>query len=363
MPPCATADSVFFRSNRIGMPLEEISPTLRDDYSYVLERKREGPIIEEILTRDGEVFRTSMYERKGKLTYGRHYEGPAGGKLLRETVESGGRLLEEKINDNSGGEVRRYGWKESVLEYTEIYFSDGTITRNRFIRGEEGQLLQVVRELLPPADSSEGREKGEELPLAEETVAEFHSSPEGGTNQWHIDPAGDTHFFSQDRKSKIHEKYCNGVLSYTYKEEVHSGGIKTIEIFHEEEREIVKDLDENRKILSMTESGKGGVTHASYSYEGGLLRELRVEKNDTVEKTLYEYADTDNPDALPQREILYRNGKVVKEIFYIEGSTGGGTTEGRTADRRELLYREGVPIVELLYDGDEVIESNSLLTE
>lgn len=345
-PTLLASETVFFRSNGLGLPLEEIAPTMRDDYPYILERQDSGNRIEEILRRDGEVFRTSIYEFKGDMLYGRHYDGAEGrGELLRESVEVNGKLLEEKITEKHGREVRKYSWDGDMLESTEVISADGTRLVNRYVRGEEGQLLQVVRQ---DPDVKYG---------SDETVAEYQYFEEGrGINQWHIDPAGCTHFFFDDANSRVHEKYCDGKQTYSYREQRKDDRITLVENFPTERRKLVSVLDEKRQPLNSTETIGETVVRRYYRYEAGLLRELRVERGDIIEKTLYVYNDVSeaagDPDAQAQGEMLYRNGTPVKEISYLEGES-----------RKEVLYREGKPVVELLYDGEELVGTTSLIEE
>ena len=63
----------------------------------------------------------------------------------------------------------------------------------------------------------------------------------------------------------------------------------------------------------------------------------------------YEYSGSEDPDTKISRETEYENGVPVRKTSYQPG------------DRRTVvLYRKGKPVVELIYEGEEIMDRRSL---
>ena len=89
-------DFSYYRSNSLGMALEEISPRQLDDHTFVLRRSSNNIRVDELLYKDGQAYQRAEYEWKNDLKYARFYEN---GTLIRESIEQAGRLQEERVTD------------------------------------------------------------------------------------------------------------------------------------------------------------------------------------------------------------------------------------------------------------------------
>src|SRR6056297_2833053 len=136
----------FFRSNSLGMAVEEVSSYRVDDYEFVLRRITNGASVTETLLRGGKEVQRAEYEWKGQIKYGRFYEQ---GTHVRETVEANGRLQEERLftvaDSSNAAERSVYEWSKGELQGVEVFSDDQTpLAEEKYIRSNEGKLLQVI---------------------------------------------------------------------------------------------------------------------------------------------------------------------------------------------------------------------------
>ncbi|HKK66185.1 MAG TPA: hypothetical protein VJ967_10050, partial [Clostridia bacterium] len=141
-PAAADAQDIsYYRSNRLGMALEEISPRQLDDHTFVLKRSSNKIRVDELLYKDGQEYQRAEYEWKNDLKYARFYEN---GTMIRESIEQAGRLREERIIAPGAVERRVYEWEKGHLKGVRVIQDEREWTEE-YIRGTDGALQQVLR--------------------------------------------------------------------------------------------------------------------------------------------------------------------------------------------------------------------------
>jgi len=323
----------FFRSNSLGMAVEEVSRYRVDDYEFVLRRITNGASVTETLLRGGKEVQRAEYEWKGQIKYGRFYEQ---GTLVRETVEANGRLQEERLftvaDSSNAAERRVYEWSKGELQGVEVFSDDQTpLAEEKYIRSNEGKLLQVIRNA---PDSSGGAR-----------VAGSYSSLAGSHSQWHLTGQETSYFFYSNQKNRISEQYRKGEL--VYRKEVLKTEESTVidELYPLEEKQVRSVYSADDRILNSRTTAPAETIQSEYLYQNGELTELRQTKNGTVKRVVYTQGAGEQAD-----EAIYENGVLQKQVQY------------RGEDRRtEVLYRNGEAVARVEYEGEEAVSRESLI--
>jgi hypothetical protein len=332
-PAAAEAQDIsYYRSNNLGMALEEISPRRLDDHTFVLRRSSNKARVDELLYKDGQEYQRAEYEWKNDLKYARFYEN---GALIRERIEQAGRLREERIITPDAVEQRVYEWEKGQLRGVRV-IQDAKEWTAEYIRGTDGALQQVLR----AENKNEAR------------IAGIYSGSqrEKSQTQWHFTEDGSSYFFylnHEKGEQQVTEKYRDGTLTYR-KEAVRKQDIRVVEEqFFEQEKQIHTVFsDEGRKLFSRIETPEGTVRE-EYTYQDGRLSELRRRGPEKEERVLYTPGEGFQPD-----EKIFRDAKLQKEVFYHE-------EERRT----EVLYRNEEALARIEYRAEDVVKRSSLLQE
>src|SRR6056297_4363759 len=303
-------DISYYRSNSLGMALEEISSRQVDDHTFVLRRSSKKYRVDELLYKDGQEYQRAEYEWKNDLKYARFYED---GSLIRESIEQDGRLREERIITPGAVERRVYEWEKGQLRGVRVIQDEKEWTEE-YIRGIDGALQQVLR--------SENKN--------EPRTAGIYSGSQRvkSQTQWHFTENGPSYFFylnHEEGEQQVTEKYHDGTLTYR-RETVREDDSRVVEEqFFEQEKQIHTVFsDEGRKLFSRIETPEGTVRE-EYTYQDGRISELRRTGPEIDERIVYNRGEGSQPD-----EKIFRAGKIHKEVFYHD-------EERRT----EVLYRKG----------------------
>jgi len=330
-----SAESIeYFRSNNLGLPLERISVHQKDDYRYVLERRREESEVTDLLYLEGDISQKAVHQWKNEKVYSRFYDGDI---LMREAIEQDGRIAEEIVYAVEGRLIRRYGWIEGELEYVDTELEKGYVERRRYIRSEDGRLLQIQKELLTEDTKNESI-----------SVSGFqYLEDTENVRQWHIDQTGCVHFLYQSGERKKYEKYCKGAL------------IRKTEDYTEGDRRILIEEDLSRNNKSRTEFDTAGnidyrelregdnLIEEFYAYESErLTSKTRVSKSGT-ESVLYFY---DGQSGSIEKETHFDNDIIKKEVHYYPENI-----------KKIVVFRQAQPVAELTYEGEELTERKSLI--
>ncbi len=335
-------DASYFRSNSLGMALEEITQYQTDDFTYVLKRKKNSSndqankqhsYIKDILLKNGEEYNRAEYEWKNGIKYSRFYED---GSLIRETIEKNNRVHEERLyNKNGGSVVYTYEWIKGELFSIKTLHQDDDVSSStsEYIRGKSGRILQVV-EL---TDKNEQRIRGI-----------YSGSGESGSNvQWHFAEDKLSYFFYSINDKDITERYREGELNYRKQEFSQENQTIKIEVFPKIKKEVRTVFNEEGRKISRSTETPDGLVYENFIYEDGELVESLRKGTDGSQRIVYTPGEGESPD-----EKIFKDGSLQKEIFYFP--------EKR---RTEVLYRKGEAIVEVEYIGEETVNRRSLLKD
>ena len=325
-------DISYYRSNSLGMALEEISSRQVDDHTFVLRRSSKKYRVDELLYKDGQEYQRAEYEWKNDLKYARFYED---GALIRESIEQDGRLREERIITPGAEERRVYEWEKGQLRSVKVIQDEEEWTKE-YIRGTDGALQQVLR-----ADNKN-----------ELRIAGIYSGSQRKKTQtqWHFVEGGLSYFYylnHEQDEQQLTEKYRDGTLTYRKEALRKEDTLVVEEQFLEQEKQIHTVFsDEGRKLFSRIESPEGTIRE-EYTYKDGRLSELRRTGPEIDERIVYNRGEGSQPD-----EKIFRAGKIHKEVFYHE-------EERRT----EVLYRKGEALARIEYRGEDMVNRSSLLQD
>lgn len=322
----------YFRSNSLGMALQEISEYRINEYEYVLKRKGGEAGLTEILLKAGKEQQRAEYQWKGALQYGQFYEQ---GRLIRETIETEGRLQDERLflttDSNAEFERRVYEWADGELQRVKVFRNDAVQTIEEYIRSREGKLLQVLQ-------------RG---PDEAEQVSGVYSLPDARHTQWHFTAGGRSYFFYSEQGNRISEEYLRGNL--VYRKETLQGEETTIvsELYPEQDKRLRSVYRPDGKILSRQTDDPSSRMQAEYSYRDGELTEMLSRENGAETRVLYYRGEGDQPD-----ERIYVNEVLQKVVRYHGGKR-----------RTEVLYRNGEAVARVEYEGEEAVGRESLIED
>ena len=324
-PGLETGEIRLFRSNAMGMTIEEISLYRKEEYPHVLSVYREE---------EKEIRR--LYEEGRLLTqWERIYQGE---RLIQEQEKTGetiiqrrynrGLLTEEKlIKPQEPEELRKYlyGKKETLREIS-LFRDNVLVHKDVYLTDNRGRLLGVRR------FEGEGPPR---LNLYGQPSSEL-------SREWH-EFDGLSEFF-QFRKGSLQmrEVWKEGRLiekeDWTDTEE---GRMSRLNL-PEEEREIIQYFDKEGVLISQEEKGAKETVKEQNVYVDGLLAEKVRRRSGERIKYSYKY---DEDERLAMEEVE-KNGLLVQRITFEDG--------GR--ERRET-YRRGRLLVTVIYENDVPVET------
>lgn len=325
----------FYRSNRLGMALQEISRYRINDHDFVLKRIREEDGAREFLLQNGKEIQRAEYEWKGDVKHGRFYDQD---RLMRETVETDGRLQEERLFSRSGSERpverRVYEWRDGELQGVKVLSSESAAensraggVQNMYIRGRDGKLLQVLN--------------------SESGVTDSYSTSGSRSTEWHFAADGSSYFYYTEGATQISERYSAGTLVYRKAVRDSEESRQVDEWYPREEKRVSSVYSSAGDLLRRRSATPDAVVHSEYSYQAGELAEQQQTVNGTERRILYSAGGGEQPD-----EKIFENGVLRKEVQY------------HGADRRtEVLYRDGEAVARVEYEGEEALSRESLIGE
>lgn len=325
----------YFRSNSLGMALEEISSFQTDDYTYVLKRRSKKNFVEDVLLKEGKEYNRAEYEWKSGIKYSRFYEKDT---LKRESIEKDGRIQEERIFDNNNEALRRlYEWDSGALVSIKTLPQDSENETDQrvdeYVRGKNGNLIQVIQS---------GNQRTTK-------VTGIFSSPltQGSRIQWHFAEKGLSYFFYTLGEREITERYREGELVYRKGLLRKKQESRMEEEYPKLEKEIYTEINEDGNIVFRRIRTPEGTVSEEFKYENGRLVESLREGLGAPRRVVYTPGEGPRDD-----EKVYEDDVLRKEVHY-HGD------EGRT----EILYRRGEPVVKIEYEGEEVVERSSMLKD
>jgi hypothetical protein len=324
-------DSILYKSNSLGMKLEELSREDADDHPWVLAVETGGQRYREVLLSKGEieVWQETVSEEGGKKTFVRaESDGSVIKRVYRDNL-----LLEYHETEPDGAEVvRSFTYFDGVLLSAEIR-RDGRLAETAsYIRLSDGSLH--MRQITPHAVDSEKQPLSDLLILASDrlstavlgTASDFsvvRSYPNGLliSQKW----VSGSQAAGGDRV-----KEADGVMIVTRREaggaelsiEYNSAGLAERETRTDEDGSVTTlfSYDQNNRLIrseTVTDSGKRTV---EYVYDGDRLC-CETEFADGMPVSRRTYGESE------VREEVYRNGRIYLIVTYEEDGTTIRDTE------------------------------------
>lgn len=312
-PPLGAIE--YYRSNALGMKLEQISEIRLDEFEYTLTVEVAGNKEVRILKRQGEEVSRRTVETLADGTL-QETEITGDERIVRKMRD--GRLMEETL-ERSGEleEIRRYIYDDAGLVKKEISGPGGILYTDHFERTDSGRLRRVIRE----------------FPDGTSVVSRYSTGPEGLAEEAHTSGEETTRF-----------RYTGSIL---VAEENWNGDelLTRTEFFPEDSSERETDFTtdtvttrfydkEDRVVREVIES-PGGREIREYSYRGKLLTEETRRIKGVVERWVYEYGEGDERTAFD----YYRDNELIKRRVFENEDT-----------YRDIIMRAGKPILEVYYE-------------
>ncbi len=303
----------YYRSNKLGMPLEKIEKYRIDEFEYYLEKKTSGLKEENILYQnsdivmENEIYYTSDKKPERELT---KEDNTVTEKKYRNLL-----IYEEKIiNPDKTGIIRKYNYNEnsqlySVDELTLEGIPDNRVTYERDIKG---RIISVVRLVL--RDKNTGLKDPEPV---EDQFSKYRFSGRNLTEEWHgsSDTTGSFIYYSSDGKiSGIMQKKEGKTVSekkYFYE---NTGAYRTEEIIPDAKEKNIQYFDTagniTEEVLSL---GDKAVLKTTWFYnDKKIVKKISTSEKGT-ERSLYVYSG----DKVSGEKMFF-NGELVYEKVYTD---------------------------------------------
>ncbi|MCF7943053.1 MAG: hypothetical protein K9L21_01310 [Spirochaetia bacterium] len=330
----AVGESVFYRSNSLGMKLEKIQESEKDDYPWIIRASQTADAYEEVLLKDGiyEIWFETTTQVQGRRIVNRMFSD----KTRTEQIFRDNLLIEMKETAPSGSETRK------ILSY----FSGELLSIQLF---EDSQLYETVTYIRRSDGSLHMRQ--------------VHIHDAGGSI---IDEILIIDSDSQSRA--ILGKSADFSLIRSY-----SNGMIVSEKWISDEKidSPVSVQEEVGGTLIVTKTDTDG-TEIVTTYNSEGLREQETRKNPTgTTTTLYFY---DDKNRVASRESVGKAGKTVTDYSYdsrgsLQSETDylDGTIQRKLiyslSGNREEIYREGKLYLSILYEADGKTVKDTQLAE
>jgi hypothetical protein len=312
-----------FRSNSLGMPLEEISGYRRDEFDFVLERYE----------RDGAA--TAILYHKGRETASWDRTFGTGGILEREKEVRGDEVTErvftqgilmEEIHTSPDGSVEKfvYSYRDGQVQEIRRVTGDDTVpeTRLSYRVGPDGRLLGV----------SQGSDE------EEERRTDYFFRKDGGYGEWHQREGQAEYYQFQDGRQVLQEQWQDRVLLERIVWTEEDGRFMRVREYPGEDRIVYELLDDDGRLLGQEERSSGGILYREFVYRDDNLFQMTERKPGEKLRYTYFYG----PDGLTE-ERMERNDLLATRTLYLpEGR------ERRETYRRGILltvveYKDGIP--------------------
>lgn len=329
----AAAQRIYV-SNNLGMPLEEIHPSRREEFDYILVVAREGEVQRRTLFHDGQPV------RRWELDPGeeREYEG---GELVQlRRYDEQGRPTEEQSFEK--GELSRrtvYHYGRERLERLDTYGPDGTLLHSDHYRlSAEGELRRVTREQGDAGD-------GQQLSL---------SGGEGICEERYGN-ARERRFNRYDTNGRLAEQeyWYGGTLIERQRFQYRGDGeILSSSLLEEPklERTTRRIYDEQGLPVRIEVEQKGQPVELTVHVRDGQGRILETTRRGSrgIERWLFQYDE---------------EGEALREEYRVRGALESITEyrgqEGQRS-RVEELYRDGRPFMRVHYRGEQKVKEEFL---
>ncbi len=313
-----------FRSNSLGMPLEEISEYRRDEFDFVLERAEGSGKTEAVLFRQGrEEARWERFYGAGGML---EEEKEARGEEVTHRIYRSGLLVEETVSlAGIPGEKTLFTYRNGQIGEIRRIGGDGTAPETviTYRLGPDGRLLGVYQ-----------RADGEE-----ERRTEFTYSPNGGYGEWHQgNERAEYYRFNQGRPI-LQEQWQNRVLTERIVWTEEEDRPLRVREFPEEGRTVLDLLDKDGRIIGQEERTPEETIYREFTYQDG--RVTRLLERRPGEKLRYTYVY--GTDGLSE-ERMERNDLLATRILYLPEGVERHETYRRGLLLAVVEYENGIPL-------------------
>ncbi len=316
----AAGESVFYRSNSLGMKLEKIQESDNDEYPWIIRASQADDTYEEVLLKDGidEIWIETVTQVQGRRVVSRIYSD----KTRSEQVFRDNLLIEMREAAPSGSEVRQVlSYFSGELLSVQLFENNQLYETVTYIRRADGSLHMRQVHVHDTAGSFLdeiliiGSDRQSRAILGRRTDFSLIRSYSNGmivSEKWISDQKIDSAVSVTEEN--------DGVLVVTNTD---SDGTELVTTYNSEglkEQETRKSqtgtttaqffYDDNNRIASRESVGKSGKTVTDYTYDSTGTLQLETDYLDgTIQRKLI-YSRNGN------REEIFRDGKLYLSIFY-----------------------------------------------
>ncbi|MBA7553930.1 hypothetical protein ES705_46534 [subsurface metagenome] len=349
----APAEERFFRSNQIGMALQEIAWYRRDEHLYILEVKKEevNEGFKEIrrLVHSGEEVKRweLLLDVQGRVREERSYEKERLSDF-RLMDELGRMILEEKYDHAKVKSRVLFYYSSAGLSRVEYFDEEGNLLyEDRYRLGAFGELLEVKRvEPEIPAVlfsltlvQAQGLTYEERLKDRERSYISRYNS-DGELFSYEVWKDGDLEksLYVIDNEHYSEEiDYLNNRKYLRHYDDSGRLVLEEAEYYGEIVERVELFWDEEDRMLRKIRRGNIGIEEWNYRYNssGKLQDEDYLLRGSLVRRVEY-------PDEERRLEELFRDDELFMKIYYTSG-----------IKEKEQVLREGKVIRERLYGGGE----------
>ncbi len=330
------SETELYRSNEIGMTLEQISQYRRDEFEYVLsiEALEEKKTL--TLFKNGEEYKKWVKARQGGnqsiVTYFEKKD------LISETVYSENRVGEERFySEEQLTELHKYHYRGGALSHIVVSNSEGEILYElHYLHTSSGRLKQV-KKVIPEMDT--------------EHVSNYLFSGGNLIEEWHGDEkAGDFFRFTDEGTLLSHEQWSGTALTAIEEQKRGGGTAGTVTVSENIDKGIVRYTyrnEEGRVIREKAEKNERLLEEIQFTYEGENLGYKRRHTPGLLEEWEYVY------DGGELNEVKYsKNGDVKVITVYTSNET-----------YHEDIYRKGKPFLRVFFEDNVKVKEEFIYSE
>lgn len=315
-----SADEIY-NSNILGMKLGRINSILEAESDYYIRVSEDKGIKSESLFENGDLqFIRTFSTVDDTLT-----EVTKKDKVTETVIRKNGVITSEKIEqEDTPDELTEYVYKNGRLEYTEFFSAGVKDYKESYMYTKNGRLLDVKREYSDNKNIS----------------ASFFFI-DGRLSRYLFQNADEKNYIKFDRNGILFsDSYGEGTLNETreYGSFESGGRFELIKNTLTGESRRLLFNKEDRIFSSIVKDNEGMlIEELSWKYSGGLVTELKIKGQLSLEVFKYEY----NQNEEAEREIYLKNGNIIQITEYVNENY-----------YTEELYRYGIPVLKITYkDG------------
>jgi YD repeat-containing protein len=331
LPPLF-ADTVYYRSDWVGVSLEPIDRYRVHDFEYVLSVKRDGKKETRILLHSDKDWKRweTLYDEHGAKTEEFDYEDKV--------------LVSHVVFDNKGRLKIEYLYEKGALARKKTYaYSARGLDFVDTVNARDERLYTDEYELSPA-----GRLRSMRRVFPDNTVAVIHFTYAEGilVGEWEYHEGRIVETVNNENGQPLHREEWNkdellSVKDYTYDKQ--SGKlVKETEKNLSTKTKTDRTFDADGNVVSETTTGASGeAAEITYTYEGDRKKTMRKKSGIGVEEWKYYY----NADGSLAHEDYYRRGLLEMRTTYTDADS-----------RYEEIFRDEAVIIRVFYHKQKKVK-------